>query len=85
MKCTSRLARALQDQDRFERVIKKTSAVSNARFHISLFDREEWVIEAEWPEGTLEQVTSFNTQSATADWIATASKTWLRASDELKI
>ena len=35
-----------------------TNAVANALFHVSLGDRDEWVIEAEWPDGTLERVTS---------------------------
>jgi hypothetical protein len=62
-----------------------TNAVANPFFHVSLGDRDDWVIEAEWPDGTLEQVTSFWTHSAAAHWIATASKTWLHASDKLKI
>jgi hypothetical protein len=43
-----------------------TNAAANPLFHVSLGDRDEWVIEAEWPDGTLEQVTSFKTHSAAA-------------------
>ena len=33
-----------------------TDAVANPLFHVSLGDRDEWVVEAEWPDGTLERV-----------------------------
>jgi hypothetical protein len=56
-----------------------TNAAAIPLFHVSLGDRDEWVIEAEWPDGTLERITSFKTHSAAAHWIATASKTWLKA------
>jgi hypothetical protein len=46
-------------------------------FHVSLGDLDEWVIEAEWPDGTLERVSTFKNHSAAAHWIATASEAWL--------
>jgi hypothetical protein len=53
-----------------------TNAVAKPLFHVSLGDRDEWVIEAEWPDGTLERVTTFKIHSAAAHWIATASEAW---------
>jgi hypothetical protein len=46
-------------------------------FHVS--DRDEWVVEAEWSDSTLEQVSTFRDHSAAADWIANQSEAWLAA------
>jgi hypothetical protein len=46
-------------------------------FHVTLSDRDEWVIEAEWPDSTLERVSTFRDHSAAADWIANQSEAWL--------
>jgi hypothetical protein len=48
-------------------------------FHIILSDRDEWVIEAEWSDSTLERVSTFRDYSAAADWIAHQSEAWLAA------
>jgi hypothetical protein len=48
-------------------------------FHVTLSDRDEWVIEAEWPDSTLERVSTFRDYSAAADWIANRSEAWLAA------
>ncbi len=45
--------------------------------HVTLSDRDEWVVEAEWLDSTLERVSTFRDHSAAADWIANQSKTWL--------
>jgi hypothetical protein len=47
-------------------------------FHVILSDRDEWVIEAEWSDGTLERVTSFKDHSAATDWIADRSDAWIQ-------
>jgi hypothetical protein len=60
-----------------------TNAVAKPLFHVSLGDREEWVIEAEWPDGTLERVTTFKNHSAAARWIATVSEAWLHSPEGL--
>jgi hypothetical protein len=39
-------------------------------FHVILSDRDEWVVEAEWSDSTLERVSTFGDYSAAADWIA---------------
>jgi hypothetical protein len=46
-------------------------------FHIILSDRDEWVVEAEWSDSTLERVSTFGDYSAAADWIANQSEAWL--------
>ncbi len=46
-------------------------------FHIILSDRDEWVVEAEWSDSTLERVNTFRDYSAAADWIANQSEPWL--------
>ena len=42
-----------------------------------LSDRDQWAVEAEWPDGTLERVYTFNDHSSAADWISTQSDAWL--------
>ena len=46
-------------------------------FHVILSDRDEWVVEAEWSDSTLERVITFGDYSAAADWIANQSEAWL--------
>ena len=46
-------------------------------FHVILSDRDEWVVEAEWSDSTLERVSTFGDYSAAADWIANQSEAWL--------
>ena len=46
-------------------------------FHVILSDRDEWVVEAEWSDSTLERVGAFGDHSAAADWIANQSEAWL--------
>jgi len=48
-------------------------------FHLILSARDEWVVEAEWPDSTLERVKSFRDHSTAADWIANQSEAWLAA------
>jgi hypothetical protein len=48
-------------------------------FHVTLSDRDEWVVEAEWSDSTLERVSTFRDHSAAADWIANQSEAWLAA------
>jgi hypothetical protein len=55
-----------------------TTAESSILFHVILSDRDEWAIEAEWPNGTLERVAVFTNHSAATDWIARRSQAWLQ-------
>ena len=56
-----------------------TKATANPLFHVSLGERDEWVVEVEWPDGTLERVSTFKKHSAASHWIATTSGSWLQA------
>jgi hypothetical protein len=48
-------------------------------FHVTLSDRDEWVVEAEWSDSTLERVSTFRDYWAATDWIANQSEVWLAA------
>jgi hypothetical protein len=48
-------------------------------FHVTLSDRDEWVVEAEWSDSTLERVSTFRDHSAAVDWIANQPEAWLAA------
>ena len=41
-----------------------------------LSDGDQWVVEAEWPDGTLEFVNTFKDHASAAYWISARSKTW---------
>ena len=36
-----------------------------------------WSVEAEWPDGTIEQVSTFKAHSDAANWITNQSQAWL--------
>jgi hypothetical protein len=59
-----------------------TKQAEKPLFHVSLSDRDDWVVEAEWPDGTLERVSTFKNHSAAAHWIASASEAWLHAPED---
>jgi hypothetical protein len=56
-------------------------STSGPLFHLLLSDRDEWVVEVEWPDGTLERIRSFKQHATAANWIATQAEAWLRAQD----
>ena len=41
-----------------------------------LSDGDQWVVEAEWPDGTLESVNTFKDHASAAYWISARSETW---------
>jgi hypothetical protein len=43
-----------------------------------LSDGQRWSVEAEWPDGTIEQVDEFKHHSEATDWICSQSETWLQ-------
>jgi hypothetical protein len=45
--------------------------------YVALCDRDQWAVEAEWPDGTLERINTFNDHSSATDWITTQSDVWL--------
>jgi hypothetical protein len=46
-------------------------------FCVVLRDGEKWSVEAEWPDGTIEHVDTFDGHSDAVNWISTRSETWL--------
>jgi hypothetical protein len=47
-------------------------------FCIVLGDGENWSVQAEWPDGFVEQVDIFKAHFEAANWINTQSEIWLR-------
>jgi len=46
-------------------------------FCVVLCDGEKWSVEAEWPDGTIEHVETFEGHSDAVNWISTRSEAWL--------
>jgi hypothetical protein len=42
-----------------------------------LTDGENWLVEAEWPDGTIEEVDSFKAYFEAMHWVSTQSEAWL--------
>jgi hypothetical protein len=47
-------------------------------FSIMLSDAGEWLIEAEWADGSIEHVCNFKAHSDAAKWLKTSSEAWLQ-------
>jgi hypothetical protein len=47
-------------------------------FCVVLRDGCEWLIEVEWPDGSIEHVCTFKTHSDAANWLKTHSGAWLQ-------
>ncbi len=47
-------------------------------FYVTLADRDEWAVEVEWPDGTLERVGTFRNYHLAASWVKTQSETWAK-------
>ena len=47
-----------------------TKCTQKPILHVILSDLDQWAVEAEWPDGTLERVNTFNDHSFATDWIA---------------
>ena len=39
---------------------------------------EKWIVEAEWPDGTIEQIDAFGDHRAAAIWVSDSSEIWLK-------
>jgi hypothetical protein len=60
---------------------KSCSALENMTkrtpiFCVVLKDGEYWWVEAEWPDGTIEEVHKFKTGLDALNWVKTESATW---------
>jgi hypothetical protein len=54
-------------------------------FCVVLSDGERWAVEAEWPDGTIEQIDTFQGHSDAVNWVSTQSQMWLRERQTLFI
>jgi hypothetical protein len=43
-------------------------------YSVMLKDGEHWIVEAEWPDGTIEQVATFKSYFDARDWLSARSK-----------
>jgi hypothetical protein len=53
-----------------------TKCTQKPILHVILSDRDQWAVEAEWPDGTLERVNTFNDHSSAANWIPNLMLGW---------
>ena len=57
----------------------------NPIFHVTLADGDEWAIEVEWADGTLEQITTFKAYFSAANWVSNRSEAWLQESGLMSV
>jgi hypothetical protein len=51
--------------------------VQRPLFYVVLRDGDQWMIEAEWPDGSIEHVQAFKAHSQAVHWVKTYSEKWL--------
>ena len=54
------------------------TVTENPVFHVVLTDRDEWGVEVEWADGTLERIITFKVHFLAADWVSNRSEAWLQ-------
>jgi hypothetical protein len=47
-------------------------------FHVVLSDSDQCFVEAEWPDGTIEQIDTFGLHIEAVNWLSTQSESWVR-------
>jgi hypothetical protein len=57
--------------------IGMAKAVPKPIFCVVLSEGTQWSLEAEWPDGTIEQVNTFKAHAEAVDWLTTRSAAWL--------
>jgi len=73
----------IADRSRLQAALAKNAdtsplIVQRPLFCVVLRDGGEWLIEAEWPDGSIEHVYTFKAHSDAANWLKTYSETWLQ-------
>ena len=53
-------------------------SVAKPIFCVVLRNDEQCVVEAEWPDGTIEKIDAFKHRFEAADWISNQSESWLQ-------
>jgi hypothetical protein len=46
--------------------------------YVVLGDGDQWAIEAEWPDGSIEPICTFKAHAEAVNWVKTHSETWMR-------
>ena len=59
-------------------------AMEKPVFHVILTDRDEWAVEVEWPDGTLERINTFKAHILATTWVANQSDVWLKVRNILR-
>jgi hypothetical protein len=57
---------------------RKTGIMAKPIFNVVLHDGDLWTVEAEWPDGTIEQVETFKAYFDALHWMNAQSDAWLR-------
>jgi hypothetical protein len=47
-------------------------------FCVILPDGQEWAVEAEWPDGTIERIDTFKNHFEALNWVNNRSEAWLQ-------
>jgi hypothetical protein len=55
-----------------------SSIVEKPIFYVVLSDRDQWAVEVEWPDDTLERINTFVDHPSAANWVSTHSEAWLK-------
>jgi hypothetical protein len=59
--------------------LNRGDAVAKPIFCVVLGDARYWSVEAEWPDGTIEQVETFKHYLEAINWLSTDSEAWVSA------
>jgi len=46
-------------------------------FSVVLNDGNQWSVEAEWPDGTIERIDTFKAHNEAVNWLSRQSQAWL--------
>jgi hypothetical protein len=52
-------------------------------FCVVLSQDQQWVVDAEWPDGTIEQIAAFDGHLDAMSWLSNRSDTWLQERHQL--
>lgn len=67
----------LDSADKGRLNVEMAKAVQKPIFCVVLSQGTQWSLEAEWPDGTIEQVNTFKAHSEAVNWLTTRSEAWL--------
>jgi hypothetical protein len=59
-------------------IITKLKMAAKTTFYVVLSGHDQWAVEVEWPDGTLERVLTFEDHVSASNWVSTQSELWLK-------